>query len=224
MVTTTQPGPARVGVGSPATYYRSYRFKFGIVSHTPSLDHLIIDTGSSNTWMGVKRSYVKTNHCEDTQLSCKYRARTYTECADLVPRSTCLLATSGEEYYRHISCRQRHWVARRRSTQLFQRQHVFGVFYSEHDTGKHRVGLTTTLFTAAESIRSGWLEVATAFWCRCVPLSYVSFFLFFLHMAATFFIKSFSCDGLVFKHNSPLQRFVLFSKAFTSPSVLHALS
>ena len=76
-----------MGVGSPAIYCGSYRLKFGVVSHTPILDHLIIDAGSSNAWVRAKRSYVKTNRCEDTQLSCKYRALTYSECADLATRA-----------------------------------------------------------------------------------------------------------------------------------------
>jgi hypothetical protein len=51
---------ASVGVGSPATYCGSHRFKPDMVTHTLFLDSLIIDTGSSNTWVGAKRPYVKT--------------------------------------------------------------------------------------------------------------------------------------------------------------------
>jgi cathepsin E len=51
---------ANVGVGVPATYCESCRFPPRILSYTLSLDNLIIDTGSSNTWLGANKPYKRT--------------------------------------------------------------------------------------------------------------------------------------------------------------------
>ncbi len=56
---------ARVGVGSPPTYCRSYISSLAYISHT-LLDNLIVDTGSSNTWVGAEKPYVRTKISVDT--------------------------------------------------------------------------------------------------------------------------------------------------------------
>ena len=60
---------ASVGVGSPATYCASYQLIPDKVSYTPFLDSLIIDTGSSNTWVGARKPYVKTKTSAKTYNS-----------------------------------------------------------------------------------------------------------------------------------------------------------
>ena len=64
------------------------------------------------------------------------------------------------------------------------------------------------------------------FCCQCaVNVSCIYLFISFLHMASTFLMMSFSHDGLVFKHDSPLQSFALFSKPLRLfPSCLLYLS
>ena len=48
---------ANIGVGDPPTYCKSCRFLPAIVSYIPILDNLIVDTGSSNTWLGANNPY-----------------------------------------------------------------------------------------------------------------------------------------------------------------------
>ena len=50
----------RIGVGKPPTFCEPYQFLPRIVSYIPILDDLIIDTGSSNTWVGANKSYIPT--------------------------------------------------------------------------------------------------------------------------------------------------------------------
>lgn len=50
-----------IGIGCPPTFCESYSFLPGIVSYMSILDELIVDTGSSNTWVGGNKPYVVTN-------------------------------------------------------------------------------------------------------------------------------------------------------------------
>ena len=58
---------ANIGVGDPPSYCESCQFLPGIISYMFILDNLLIDTGSSNTWLGANNPYnvtkasVKTN-------------------------------------------------------------------------------------------------------------------------------------------------------------------
>ena len=49
-----------IGVGDPPAYCESCRFILGIVYYMPILDNLMIDTGSSNTWLGANKPYNMT--------------------------------------------------------------------------------------------------------------------------------------------------------------------
>src|SRR5579863_10094577 len=60
---------ASVGVGTPPTYCRSCYFGPCIISHTPFSDNLVVDTGSSITWVGAQISYVSTNTSVKTSNS-----------------------------------------------------------------------------------------------------------------------------------------------------------
>ena len=57
---------AVVGIGNPPTECESCQFLPGTVSHMPMLDELLIDTGSSNTWMGANKPYKVTNTTVET--------------------------------------------------------------------------------------------------------------------------------------------------------------
>jgi hypothetical protein len=50
-----------VGIGDPATECESCQFLPGTVSYMPILDELLIDTGSSNTWVGANKAYNPTH-------------------------------------------------------------------------------------------------------------------------------------------------------------------
>jgi hypothetical protein len=52
---------ASIGVGSPPTFCESCQFLPGIVSYMPISDELLVDTGSSNTWVGANKPYLATN-------------------------------------------------------------------------------------------------------------------------------------------------------------------
>jgi cathepsin E len=55
---------AKIGIGNPPTYCKScVDFLSGIYSSMfwAILDNLVVDTGSSNTWVGANAPYVKTN-------------------------------------------------------------------------------------------------------------------------------------------------------------------
>jgi hypothetical protein len=52
---------AKVGVGNPPTYCEACQCLPGIVSYMSTLDKLIVDTGSANTWVGGNLPYKKTN-------------------------------------------------------------------------------------------------------------------------------------------------------------------
>jgi cathepsin E len=60
---------ASVGVGSPPTYCGSHCFNYGMDSYTYFVDTLIVDTGSSNTWIGAEKHYVKTKTSVQTRDS-----------------------------------------------------------------------------------------------------------------------------------------------------------
>jgi cathepsin E len=51
---------ANVGVGDPPAYCKFGRFIPCIVYYMPILDNLMIDTGSSNTWLGANKAYNMT--------------------------------------------------------------------------------------------------------------------------------------------------------------------
>ena len=69
---------ANVGVGDPPAYCESCRFIPGVVYYMPVLDNLMIDTGSSNTWLGANKAYnvtktsVKTDHSFVSIVSRRY--------------------------------------------------------------------------------------------------------------------------------------------------------
>jgi hypothetical protein len=52
---------ASIGLGSPPTSCESCQFLPGLVSYMPILDNLIVDTGSSFTWVGGSKPYIATN-------------------------------------------------------------------------------------------------------------------------------------------------------------------
>ena len=52
---------ASVGIGNPPTFCESCQFLFSIASNMLVLDDLIVDTGSSNTWVGGNKHYKVTN-------------------------------------------------------------------------------------------------------------------------------------------------------------------
>jgi cathepsin E len=66
----TNSGPcyeAKIGVGVPPTYCKScVDFLSGMVFYIGHSDRLIVDTGSSNTWVGANAPYVKTNTSVNT--------------------------------------------------------------------------------------------------------------------------------------------------------------
>jgi hypothetical protein len=49
-----------IGVGDPVTYCEPFQFLPRMVSYVSILDYLIVDTGSSNTWVGGFKPYRKT--------------------------------------------------------------------------------------------------------------------------------------------------------------------
>jgi hypothetical protein len=51
---------AEVGIGDPPTFCESCRFLPVMASYMHMLDRLIVDTGSSSTWVGANKSYVET--------------------------------------------------------------------------------------------------------------------------------------------------------------------
>jgi cathepsin E len=51
---------ANISVGDPPTFCGSCQFLSGTVFHMPILDNLLVDTGSSNTWLGANNPYVQT--------------------------------------------------------------------------------------------------------------------------------------------------------------------
>ena len=51
---------ANIGVGDPPIFCGPSQFLPGIVSCMPILDSLVVDTGSSNTWLGANKPYKKT--------------------------------------------------------------------------------------------------------------------------------------------------------------------
>jgi hypothetical protein len=57
---------ARIGVGNPPTFCESCPFLPGIALCMPILDDLLVDTGSSVTWVGGNKSYVVTNTSVET--------------------------------------------------------------------------------------------------------------------------------------------------------------
>jgi hypothetical protein len=57
---------AIVGVGTPPTNCGSSQPRSFPVSYTPFTDTLIVDTGSSNTWVGANKTYVKTKTSNET--------------------------------------------------------------------------------------------------------------------------------------------------------------
>ena len=57
---------AMVGIGDPATECESCQFLPGIVPYMHILDSLIIDTGSSNTWVGANKGYNMTHNSVNT--------------------------------------------------------------------------------------------------------------------------------------------------------------
>lgn len=52
---------AEVGIGDPPTNCECCRFLPGVASYMHALDTLIVDTGSSTTWVGANKSYVETS-------------------------------------------------------------------------------------------------------------------------------------------------------------------
>jgi cathepsin E len=56
-----------IGVGTPPTKCESCRFLPGIVSYMFISDDLIVDTGSSNTWLGANKPYTITNTSVETR-------------------------------------------------------------------------------------------------------------------------------------------------------------
>jgi hypothetical protein len=52
---------ASVGVGSPATSYSEHPVVSNALYHTNVFKALMIDTGSSDTWIGAGKKYVKTS-------------------------------------------------------------------------------------------------------------------------------------------------------------------
>ena len=57
---------ASIGVGSPATTCMYFNFGLSGDLTKRNLDSLLIDTGSSNTWVGAGQSYVQTSTSQDT--------------------------------------------------------------------------------------------------------------------------------------------------------------
>ena len=51
---------ANIGIGDPTTFCGSRQFLPSTVSYMPILDSLVVDTGSSNTWLGANKPYKKT--------------------------------------------------------------------------------------------------------------------------------------------------------------------
>jgi hypothetical protein len=49
-----------LGVGIPVTYCEPRQFLPGVVFYMSTLDDLIVDTGSANTWVGANKSYNPT--------------------------------------------------------------------------------------------------------------------------------------------------------------------
>jgi cathepsin E len=60
---------ADIGVGDPPTFCGSCQFLSGMVSHMPILDSLLVDTGSSNTWLGANQPYNQTETSVNTDNS-----------------------------------------------------------------------------------------------------------------------------------------------------------
>jgi cathepsin E len=60
---------AIVGVGMPPTNCGSSQPRSFPVSYTPFTDTLLVDTGSSNTWVGAGKAYVKTKTSVETSNS-----------------------------------------------------------------------------------------------------------------------------------------------------------
>jgi cathepsin E len=62
---------AEIGIGVPPTYCKSCVdfFCWDILFYMGHLDDLIVDTGSSNTWVGAKAPYVKTKTSVNTYKS-----------------------------------------------------------------------------------------------------------------------------------------------------------
>jgi hypothetical protein len=52
---------AEVGIGDPPTNCECCRFLPGMASYMHMLDTLIVDTGSSTTWVGANKSYEETS-------------------------------------------------------------------------------------------------------------------------------------------------------------------
>lgn len=57
---------ASIGVGEPATACESMLFERLFCDADGAADDLLIDTGSSNTWIGAGQSYVQTSASSDT--------------------------------------------------------------------------------------------------------------------------------------------------------------
>jgi cathepsin E len=49
-----------IGIGDPPTYCEPFHFLPHMVSYVSALDNLIVDTGSSNSWVGAFKPYRKT--------------------------------------------------------------------------------------------------------------------------------------------------------------------
>jgi cathepsin E len=60
---------ADIAVGDPPTLCESCQFRPRMVSYILILDQLIVDTGSSNTWVGLNKNFVKTKTSMETSSS-----------------------------------------------------------------------------------------------------------------------------------------------------------
>lgn len=55
-----------VGIGEPSTTCESFQLPPNMASCIPDLDHLILDTGSANTWVGAQLPYKITSSSAKT--------------------------------------------------------------------------------------------------------------------------------------------------------------